>query len=133
MKLRILACLVVAVLVPVSARAQKLDMARSIDRAVAASVSNVNLQSAQAGRGDPLWNGIAIGAGVGALVGMVLAPPAFCGRNDGECAAIVRVAIGLPAIGAGIGVGALVDGLMKTRSPAQPFAGAPSARISLRF
>jgi hypothetical protein len=62
---------------------------------------------------DRLWNGMLIGAGVGAFVGMVLAPPAFCGRNDSECATIVRVAIGLPSIAGGIGAGALVDWLMK--------------------
>jgi hypothetical protein len=52
-----------------------------------------------------------IGAAVGVVVGFVIAPPAFCGRNDGECAAIVKVAIGLPSVAAGIGVGALVDKL----------------------
>ena len=79
---------------------------------------------AQSKRGDKLWNGMLIGAGVGAAVGMLVAPPAFCGSNDSECATIVRVAIGLPAIAGGVGIGALVDGLNK-REAAVPF---PSGR-----
>jgi hypothetical protein len=65
---------------------------------------------------DTLWNGVLIGAGVGAAVGMLIAPQAYCGAHDTECSTIVRVAIGLPAIAGGIGVGALVDGLMSRRS-----------------
>ena len=60
---------------------------------------------------DSLVNGMLIGAGIGAVVGMLVAPPAFCGANDSECATIVRVAIGLPSIAGGLGVGALVDAL----------------------
>lgn len=61
---------------------------------------------------DRLWNGMLIGAGVGAAVGMLIAPPAFCGGNDdAECAVIVRATIGLASIAGGIGIGALVDGL----------------------
>jgi hypothetical protein len=73
---------------------------------------------AQSKSGDRLWNGMLIGAGVGASVGMLIAPPAFCGTNDSECATIVRVAIGLPAIAGGVGIGALVDGLHKRDSAA---------------
>jgi hypothetical protein len=47
---------------------------------------------------DSLWNGRLIGAGIGAAVGMLIAPQAMCGGNDTECAAIVRVAVGLPSI-----------------------------------
>lgn len=38
-------------------------------------------QSAQAGTRDPLWNGMLIGAGIGA-VGMLFAPQALCGSHD---------------------------------------------------
>jgi hypothetical protein len=70
---------------------------------------------------DRLWNGMLIGAGVGAAVGMILAPPAFCGGgNDTECATIVRATIGLASIAAGIGIGALVDGL-QYRDATMPF------------
>ena len=72
-------------------------------------------QTNQASQRDSLWNGILIGAGIGAVAGMLVAPPAFCGSHDSECATIVRVAIGLPAIAGGIGVGALVDGLQSRR------------------
>ena len=65
---------------------------------------------------DTLWNGVLIGAGVGAAVGMLIAPQAFCGGHDTECSTIVRVAIGLPAIAGGIGIGALVDVLMSRRN-----------------
>ena len=80
---------------------------------------------------DSLWNGILIGAGVGAAVGMLIAPPAFCGNNDSECATIVRVAIGLPAIAGGVGIGALVDGL-QSRDASIPFTNgrAPRPRLS---
>jgi hypothetical protein len=83
-----------------------------------------NLASAQTARGgnrDRLWNGMLIGAGVGAAVGMLMAPPAFCGGgNDTECATIVRATIGLASIAGGIGIGALVDGLTN-RDAAVPF------------
>ena len=70
---------------------------------------------------DRLWNGMLIGAGVGAAVGMLIAPPAFCGGgNDTECAAIVRATIGLASIAGGIGIGALVDGL-QYRDGTTPF------------
>jgi hypothetical protein len=70
---------------------------------------------------DRLWNGMLIGAGVGAAVGMLVAPPAFCGGgHDSECAAIVRATIGLASIAGGIGVGALVDGLQH-RDATTPF------------
>jgi hypothetical protein len=100
---------------------------------------------AETGQGDPLWNGILIGAGAGALYGMVIAPPQFCGHNDPECAAIVRVAIGLPSIGAGAGIGALVDYFIGRRHPATvasfqrlrliPIAGrgVRGAQASVRF
>ena len=93
--------------------------------------------SAQTGstkKHDSIWNGILIGAAVGAVVGMALAPPAFCSPNDPECTAIVRTVIGLPSIGVGIGVGALVDGLHHGRPAAPaPFRSANSVNLSFRF
>ena len=68
-------------------------------------------QGSQGGKRDKLWNGMLIGAGIGAVAGMVVAPRALCGGHDTECAVIVRAAIGLPVIAGGIGIGALVDGL----------------------
>ena len=77
-------------------------------------------QTSSSGDRDKLWNGMLIGAGVGAVAGMLVAPQALCGSHDTECAVIVRAAIGLPAIAGGIGIGALVDGLT-SRDATVPF------------
>lgn len=75
-------------------------------------VPNVaHAQGSQSVKHDKLWNGMLIGAGIGVVAGMVVAPRALCGSHDSECAVIVRTVIGLPAIAGGIGIGALVDGL----------------------
>ena len=80
---------------------------------------------------DKLWNGMLIGAGIGAAVGMIFAPPAFCGGgNDTECATIVRATIGLASIAGGIGVGALVDGL-QYRDATTPFVQGSRVRPRL--
>ena len=101
-----------------------------------------NFAHAQTGQGasrDPLWNGMLIGASVGAVAGMLFAPQALCGSNDSECAVIVRAAIGLPVLAGGIGIGALVDGLMSRdatvprghgRAPKPRLAG---VQMSVRF
>jgi hypothetical protein len=83
---------------------------------------------------DPIWDGLLIGAAVGTVVGMGLGPRVFCGRKDPECAAIVRAVIGLPVIGIGIGVGALVDRLHNQRAigPA-PFRQSTSMKLNFRF
>lgn len=83
---------------------------------------------------DRLWNGMLIGAGVGAAVGMLIAPPAFCGgNNDTECAAIVRATIGLASIAGGIGIGALVDGLQsRPPSPRRGF-GVTGLQVRVSF
>ena len=67
-------------------------------------------------RGDSLANGMLIGAGIGAAIGMLVLPQTMCGGHDTECATIVRAAVGLPVIAGGIGIGALVDGLHKQRA-----------------
>jgi hypothetical protein len=83
---------------------------------------------------DPIWDGILIGAVVGAVVGFAVAPRAFCDLPDPECAAIVNLAIGLPAIGVGIGVGALVDSLHHQREIAPvPFRSPRSLNLTFRF
>ena len=83
---------------------------------------------------DPLWNGILIGAAVGAVAGFAVAPRAFCDLPDPECAAIVKAVIGLPAIGIGIGVGALADSLHHQRAiGAAPSKLPPSLYMTFRF
>ena len=99
-----------------------------------ASPGEAGAQTPATTKHDSIWDGILIGAAVGVVVGMVAAPPAFCGRNDPECDAIVRAVIGLPSIGVGIGVGALVDGLHHQRAPGfVPFRSAKSVNLSFRF
>ena len=73
-----------------------------------AAAPEVNLLS-PAGGSDPVWEGLLIGGALGAVGGMVLAPPLFCGRNDQECTVIVRVAVGLPIMAGGFVAGALID------------------------
>ena len=96
--------------------------------------AGASAQTTNAQKHDSVLDGILIGAVVGTVVGMFVMPPAFCGRNDSECAAIVRVAIGLPSIGVGIGIGALADHLHQQRGigPA-PFGSAKSLNMTLRF
>ena len=67
---------------------------------------------------DSLANGMLIGAGIGAAVGMLVMPQVMCGAHDTECSTIVRAAIGLPAIAGGLGIGALVDAV--NRKDARP-------------
>jgi hypothetical protein len=60
---------------------------------------------------DSSWDGALIGAGIGVVAGMLVAPRVMCGPDDGECSAIVRAAIGLPSVAGGVGLGWLVDRL----------------------
>lgn len=110
---------------PISTAAAKYRPASDVT-----SVSSESTYRAQNGNGDPLWNGMLIGAGIGAAVGMLAAPYFFCGGHDSECAAIVRVALGLPSIAGGLGVGALVDGL-NSSSQMPPRTGGRIAGITL--
>lgn len=90
-------------------------------------------QTASRPKGDRLWNGMLIGAGVGAVAGMLIAPQALCGSHDTECAVIVRAAIGLPAIAGGIGIGALVDGLTSRPPSPQRGFGVTGLQVRIRF
>ena len=94
-----------------------------------------NLALAQANQNndrDRLWNGMLIGAGIGAAVGMLFAPPALCGGgHDTECAMIVRATLGFGSIAAGVGIGALVDGLQSRDASTQlPSGRAVKPRLS---
>jgi hypothetical protein len=97
----------------------------------------MSFQNNQSGRRDSLWNGVLIGAAAGVVAGMLIAPPAFCGSHDSECATIVRVAVGLPAIAGGIGIGALVDGLNsrddRLGSPAGPRRRGAGVAVTWKF
>jgi hypothetical protein len=83
---------------------------------------------------DSIWNGVLIGAAIGIVAGMAVAPAVFCSHNDSECTAIVQTVIGLPAIGIGIGMGALTDHLHKQQTGMPtPFRSAKSVKVSFRF
>jgi hypothetical protein len=60
---------------------------------------------------DPAIEGIMIGAAVGALGGMIVAPYLLCGKgfDDSECVQIVRVAVGVPILVGSAIAGGLVD------------------------
>jgi hypothetical protein len=95
---------------------------------------NAAAQATAKTKRDPLWEGMLIGAGVGVLVGMVVAPRAICDLPDPECDAIVKVVIGLPAIGVGIGLGALADSLHhQSGIGPKPFQSARSLNLNFRF
>jgi hypothetical protein len=61
---------------------------------------------------DSVWNGLLIGAGIGAGGGYVWARN-ICGSNDAECFAITRRVGVLGGAGIGAAVGAMLDALQK--------------------
>ena len=119
-------------LVPGAARADE-NLPRPLSHAAVTlpdAAENVLFQDRRGGGRDTVWNGALIGAAIGAAVGMFIAPQYYCGAHDTECATIVRVAMGLPAIGAGLGVGALIDHLNSQRaSGPAPVRLAPVVRL----
>ena len=119
---------------PSSARAAELTpraplSAASIARAVAGELASEVAGSARppqtatptplSPKRDSLWNGVLIGAGVGAAVGAISAASDDRGNDDdfgGGCATLAGPATGAGlAVGAliGAGIGALVDALIK--------------------
>jgi hypothetical protein len=65
---------------------------------------------ASGGRGDSVWNGTLIGAGVGAAGGAIWGLN-ICGSNDTECFAIAGPVGILGGAGIGAAVGAIADAL----------------------
>ena len=78
----------------------------------AAAASHAARQAPSGAKGDPFWDGLLIGAGIGAGGGYVWARN-ICGRNDRECF-FIAAPVGV-LVGAGIGaaIGATVDALHK--------------------
>jgi hypothetical protein len=78
---------------------------------IAASVrratSVASARPPQRGNRDSVWNGILIGAGIGAVGGYIWARHE-CG-NDGECAAITNPVGILAGAGIGAAIGAILD------------------------
>jgi hypothetical protein len=62
---------------------------------------------------DPLWEGMAIGAAVGAGVGLIAVPAKECTPVNPECPKMLRIGVGIPAIAVGAAVGALADKVWK--------------------
>ena len=80
-------------------------------------------------RRDPLWNGVLIGAGLGALVG------AFAGSGAIECHECagfnVPLTFGVVGAGAGAAIGAGVDALRHSGSKAQvPVRRKPAVNVT---
>ena len=81
-----------------------------------ASVSAIHAARSQAviksGQRDSVWDGLLIGAGIGAASGYVWARN-ICGPNDPECLAIAGTVGVLGGTGIGAAIGAIVDALHK--------------------
>ncbi|MPZ17666.1 MAG: hypothetical protein GEV06_07125 [Luteitalea sp.] len=69
-------------------------------------------QPPQVRQRDSIWNGVLIGAGVGAAGGFLWAQN-ICDGNDSECSAIATPVGVLAGAGIGTAVGAIVDLLHK--------------------
>ena len=67
-------------------------------------------------RPESAWNGVLIGAAVGAASGLV-AMSASCGSNDSECAAIAGLAFIPTFTGGGAALGAILDKLHSKYDP----------------
>ena len=79
-----------------------------------ASVAAIRPDRSQAtvksGKRDSVWEGLLIGAGIGAAGGYVWGR-SICGPNDSECFAIAGTVGVLGGIGIGATIGAIVDAL----------------------
>jgi hypothetical protein len=62
---------------------------------------------------DPLWNGMAVGAAIGGIIGIGVVPASECKPSNPECPALLRVGVGIPAVAGGAAIGALIDKLWK--------------------
>ena len=69
-------------------------------------------------RKDSLWNGVLVGAGLGALVGIAGSPLI---SDCSECSGFnVPLTFGVLGAGIGAGVGAGIDALRNTKAPHRP-------------
>jgi hypothetical protein len=66
--------------------------------------------SASSGRRDSIWNGLLIGAGIGAAGGAIWGLN-VCGTTDDECFAIAGPAGIITGAGIGAAIGAIADAL----------------------
>jgi hypothetical protein len=69
-------------------------------------------RTARAGQ-DPLWEGMAVGAAIGAGIGLIAVPEKECTPVNPECPKMLRIGVGIPAIALGAALGALADKVWK--------------------
>ena len=108
---------------PAAATAQTLPVERSVTVTPATPVVPVDTPDITASdthppaiqhRKDSLWNGVIIGAGLGALVGTLVS---FAVSDCSECSGFnVPLTFGVLGAGAGAGIGAGIDAWRETRS-----------------
>jgi uncharacterized protein YcfJ len=109
---------------PAAAIAQSLPVERSVTLTPAAPVVSVdpprpasadNQPPTLQHRKDSLWNGVIVGAGLGALVGTLVS---FAVSDCSECSGFnVPLTFGVLGAGAGAGIGAGIDAWRQNRSP----------------
>jgi len=79
---------------------------------------------------DPSWEGMAIGAASGAVVGLWYIPKVNCKTDiNPECPGRLRIAAGIPLIAGGAALGAWIDRLFTDGSPSP--ARGPIPRTTL--
>jgi hypothetical protein len=53
---------------------------------------------------DPLWNGMAVGAAIGGVIGLGVVPATECKPSNPECPTLLRIGVGIPAVAGGAAV-----------------------------
>ena len=134
---RVLAVACVLALLPAAATAQALPRETSVPRTPAAPAVPMdasyltppgNQPPTTQRRKDPLWNGVIIGAGLGALVGALIGSSVL---ECSECSGFnVPLTFGVLGAGAGAAIGAGIDAWHQTR-PAVTIAPNSTRRLTV--
>ena len=96
-----------------SALEQSVRPARfAVSKASVSAIRPVRSQAVIKSRRDSVWDGLLIGAGIGAAGGYLWARH-ICGSNDPECFAIAGTVGVLGGVGIGATIGAIIDALHK--------------------
>lgn len=79
---------------------------------------------------DPSWEGMAIGAASGAVVGLWYIPKANCKTDiNPECPGRLRIGAGIPIIAGGAALGAWIDRLFTDGSPSPAVGPVPRTTL----
>jgi hypothetical protein len=97
-------------------------VARLLERPAVGGLEPVQDSGTPTRKRDSLWNGLAIGAGVGALVGLI---PDYYDDCE-ECHDMLYV-----SIAAGAGIGLVVDLLRSGKQPASPSSSQSGFRMNM--